>query len=286
MPPTRLPRPWLAGLLSLFMPGASLFYAGQRRRGLWVAGAAVGLIGILLVLRLAPPTVGSIAAFMGCGALMLAVTIVAAVAGHAGARQARRDGSPRSSWPPVLALVVFGVATGNLMLRAPGWVGRPFYNLSMPSGSMMPGIPVGMRVFMAGGTVPDRGSVVVFRPKPGSGEQWVKRVVALGGDRVAVRAGCLYVNGVAAAPGSPVRELLDGHPYDIVPMPAARLSQGGEMAERTVPDGTMFVLGDNRPDSMDSRFAEIGFVPLDRVDAVGGVAYWVPGVGLTLRPLL
>ena len=85
-----------------------------------------------------------------------------------------------------------------------------------------------------------------------SGEYYVKRVVALGGDTVDLRDGVLYVNGEAET-GSYIRgetypeEASFGYPY-------------------TVPDGDAFVLGDNREESIDSRF--FGSVNLHQVKGV------------------
>lgn len=285
MPPTRPPRPWLAALLSIPMPGAGMFYAGQRRNGLWLVLAVIVLSATLAALRLAPPTVGTVAGLFGCAILVVLVTVGACVASYIQARRARRNGWPRSSWLPVLALVAAGIAAGNIGLRLPRWVGHQSYNLRMASGSMAPGLPVGTRLFTASGTAPARGSVVVFRPKPGVDEQWVKRIVAVAGDSVQMRAGRLYVNDRPAARDDPAREVLDGHGYPVVPMPSRMSGASNDMPQQTVPPGHLFVLGDDRPNSLDSRFPQIGFVPVDRVDAIGGIAYWTPGEGLRLRPL-
>jgi signal peptidase I len=85
-----------------------------------------------------------------------------------------------------------------------------------------------------------RGDVVVLRYPRDPSLDFVKRIVAVPGDRIALHHGVLLVNGSAAEDYGCIQDAED-------------------MAERTVPDGFVFVLGDNRPVSCDSR--EFGLVP-------------------------
>jgi signal peptidase I len=93
-----------------------------------------------------------------------------------------------------------------------------------------------------------RGELVAFR---GAGGWSVKRVVALGGDRVAVRDAVLVIN------GRPVAE----------PYLGGSAEDGTYFGPVTVPAGQVFVLGDNRLGSVDSR----AYGPLDRNSVIGRV---------------
>ena len=90
-----------------------------------------------------------------------------------------------------------------------------------------------------------RGEVLVFHPPAdsytGNKTDLVKRVVAMGGDRVQIRDGALYLNGKAQQ-----------EPYIKEPMQ-------GEFPEHTVAEGCFYTLGDNRNNSHDSRY--FGDVP-------------------------
>jgi signal peptidase I len=99
-----------------------------------------------------------------------------------------------------------------------------------------------------------RGDVVVLRYPRNPTLDFVKRVVGLPGDHVALRAGKLFVNGSEARTDF---EWIDDHQ---------------DMAEQVVPDGNYFVLGDNRPISCDSR--EFGLVPAELLKGRVRARFW------------
>jgi signal peptidase I len=201
-----------------------------------------------------------------------------------------------------------------IVFLAKGAIAEPFY---VPSGSMEPTLLIGdallaskfpygygtaslpiqinlsesSRVF---GEMPKRGDVVVFRWPGDSSQAWVKRVVGLPGDRIQMRQGQLFINdrpaslkpdGIGQAEddnGSSeqayrfIETLPGGVSHAIY-----KLRDNGRLdntPEVTVPPAHLFVMGDNRDNSADSRVplraGGVGLLPVDdlvgRVDAVVG----------------
>jgi len=153
---------------------------------------------------------------------------------------------------------------------------RPF---SIPTGSMAETILSGDYVLVRPllGTTPSRGDLVQMRYPVDRSQIFLKRIVAIGGDRVRFSKGTLILN------GSPVNEPYASHkaPYpdefrdnfpaaeSNVTLPRAGwaewLKQNTTGGELVVPSGKFFVLGDNRDNSLDSRYW--GF--LDQSDLLG-----------------
>jgi signal peptidase I len=214
-------------------------------------------------------------------------------------------------WSRSLAEIAAAVL---IVMVAKGALAEPFY---IPSSSMEPTLLIGdalvaskypygygmasvpmpitlgttERIF---GALPERGDVVVFRWPGNLSQSWVKRVVALPGERVQMRGGELFINGQAATlrrDGTGQTENEDGSR-----MTAARFVEtlpGGRShpifkidahnpfdntAEIIVAPGHIFVLGDNRDRSADSRvpvaLGGVGLLPVEnligRADAIAG----------------
>lgn len=160
-----------------------------------------------------------------------------------------------------------------------------YSRFSLPGGDYLPSWPFGDGRLL--GQLPERGDVVVFR-HPILGDDWLKRVVALPGDHVRLSEGQLFVNGILAerrADGSYlyrepagqivrvrrfVEALPEGRSHIIVKR--SDDTPGNNMTEVVVPPGHVFMMGDNRDNSADSRFSALGFVPVEnligRVEAV------------------
>jgi signal peptidase I len=155
------------------------------------------------------------------------------------------------------------------------WGAFVYQPYTVPTGSMTPTIDAGDRVLAQriDGTEVHRGDVVVFKDMSWGNVPLVKRVVAIGGDRVACCTdGKLTVNG----------KKID-EPYLASGQPA---SMNG-IPSTTVPKGRLFVLGDERKGSLDSSVhlqdAGNGAVPRDTVAARVDAVAW-PLRGMLDRP--
>lgn len=179
------------------------------------------------------------------------------------------------------ARAVFLVLLSFAMLRSS--VLEPY---QIPSGSMMPSLIAGDFIMVSKAAYglrlpftdteilpmgsPRRGQVVVFR-SPTEQKDLIKRLVGLPGDHVRVRDNRIWINhqllpltpegaydGLGGFAGARLaREQLGGRSHAVLlvdSLPSCDF-------EATVPPHTYFFMGDNRNDSEDSRFPEVGFVP-------------------------
>ncbi len=196
-----------------------------------------------------------------------------------------------------LTTIGFGVMLA-LCLRMFAY--EPF---NIPSGSMIPTLEVGDFVLVSKysygysrfslifspnlfegrvfSTPPERGDVAVFRNPTQPDIDYIKRVIGLPGDRIQMRDGRLYINGVRVErtqiepysfrlSDGRVRELPqymetlpNGKSYKIIEGLGDRGGLDNTM-EYLVPAGSYFMMGDNRDNSTDSRVtSKVGAVPLD-----------------------
>jgi signal peptidase I len=111
------------------------------------------------------------------------------------------------------------------------------------------------------------GDIVVFDPpeswSAGNGVPFIKRVIGLPGDRVELRDGKVFVNGIAL--DEPYIFVEDGVPQTTDPAP-------GGASEWLVPDGELLVMGDHRQQSADSR--SFGPIPISHVIGRAWLRYW------------
>jgi len=151
----------------------------------------------------------------------------------------------------------------------------------IPSGSMIPTLLIGDHILvnkLAYGIrvpfvedyairyrAPQRGDVVVFIFPEDHSKDFIKRVIAVGGETVEIRGKKVFVNG---------KPIDDPHAhFEGSEIPgAASLANQDEYGPKTVPENHVFVMGDNRDRSHDSRFW--GFVNIDDIRGKAFLIYW------------
>lgn len=177
-------------------------------------------------------------------------------------KEAPRETKKRSLFSEALESVVIAVLLA-VVIRL--FILEPFY---IPSGSMEPTLKENDRIIVSKLNYhfqePRRGDIVVFKYPMDPKRSFVKRLIAVGGETVAIRNSRLYIN------GQPV-------PEEYLP-PGLRINSDYGPVE--VPKGSYFMLGDNRNNSDDSRVW--GFLPENLIIGKALIIYWPPGrLGLT-----
>ena len=103
---------------------------------------------------------------------------------------------------------------------------------------------------------PEKGEVLVFQYPRDPSRDFIKRVIATPGDTIEIREGRVLVNDQLLTEDYILEKTRSEYP------------------KSTVPEGRIFVMGDNRNNSEDSRFADVGFVPYDLIKGKALLVFW------------
>ncbi|MCP4023243.1 MAG: signal peptidase I [Desulfobacteraceae bacterium] len=181
----------------------------------------------------------------------------------------RQNSSWRENIEAIIIAVIIAMFIRTFMVQA----------FKIPSGSMMNTLLIGDHILVSkfvygvdipythGKTLlpfknPKRGDIVVFKYPKDPTKDYIKRVVAVGGDTVEIVDKRLRVN----------NEFIDDEPYAVFQEPHRFLPKRDNMPKRTIPENCLFVMGDNRDNSHDSRWW--GYVNLDAVRGKAFIIYW------------
>ena len=176
-----------------------------------------------------------------------------------------------------------------IVLVVRSFVIEPF---RIPSASMMPGLvdgdfilvnkfSYGLRLPVLNSKIlstgqPQRGDVVVFRLPAKPSVHYIKRLIGIPGDHIVVRDNTIFINGARVA-AQRDGEYSGGYGFSGADLQIERIGARDHLImlakdrfstdyDAVVPPGKYFFMGDNRNDSEDSRFAQVGFVPESNLD--------------------
>jgi signal peptidase I len=275
--------PMLTLASALVVPGLGHLYVGEWLRG----------VGFLVLIALSPVVTCQIALWFPTSFLIF-IVILGAITGlgcYAWSvvdawRLAKRSDNQRMPWQrPWVYLIAALIAYTFVLAPFTAYAKENLIEtFKAPTRSMLPTILPGdrfladKRVNRLGGEPLHRGDVALFVYPNNRTQVYVKRIIGLPGDRVEVDGHSIRVNGQSIS-GSPVNDLgdpiknrlladhqaltehADGHTYIVL----WRKDAPHSTAHIVVPDGQVFVLGDNRDASKDSR--GFGTVPLADIKA-------------------
>ncbi len=256
---------WIAGLLSLFEPGLGQVYNGQARKGLLILALPLLIAPGMMLLCLSAE---NIVLFLCAFALLVLAYYIMVVSDAI--LTARKLGNQyqlkRYNKTLIYIVVILLVFVSNMAISE--FVKNNYIQAyKIPAGSMEPTLIIGDHILVdrrPAARNPKCGVLIIFEYPSDPEKDFIKRIVAAGGDTVEIRNKGLWVN------NKPAQEPYVTHKDSNI-LPASK-SNRDNYGPVSVPPDTYFVMGDNRDESHDSRFW--GFVQKSKVKGTVKSIYW------------
>jgi signal peptidase I len=282
-----------AVILSWLLPGIGQIYTRAYVRGFAVIAITFSYwVSAQLIFARLSPTRQTLIMIACLWAFERLVALAAAIdAGLRAWRPIPRQtvGWFKSTWFIAILHIAFNITLRTALPTA-------WHTDHIPSGSGVPTILIGDDVItksLPSNTIPFRGSIITFHPPGDPATTFIKRVIGLPGDTVQITAGQLYINGAEisrtdlgpftdTSSGVPIKgeEYLETLPGGTTDKIIKTTDQGfaNNTPLFTVPEGDLFLLGDNRDNSEDSRFMDgpVGYVPITNIIGQADMIIWPP----------
>ena len=255
-----------AAFLSFLMLGLGQISCGKIKRGvfIYIAGLLLTPIALIILTRPIPPFNILIAATLFIGLFLFAIIDTIRIA---------RDTENTLRMKPIIGYILL-VAIWQVDSRIvkpiiAGTVKQDYIQVyQISSGDMKPTLLLGDRILVDKNIYqinePKRGEIVIFPYPVNQKQDFIKRIVAIGGDTIEIKEKQVYLNGELLSESYAVHKdphmiPADQHPRDF-------------FGPVVIPEDSVFTMGDNRDNSYDSRFW--GFVKKDTIKAKIINLYW------------
>jgi signal peptidase I len=258
-------KPWLAGLLTFITIGLGHVYSGKARKGIVLFLLGQLFFGCILAFLLAYSPVGLILGVVVCLLYFFYCIINAYVTANESGYSYTLKRYNR--WYVYLCFWFFcSVVIGSVMNMAVKTnIAQSFH---IPSGAMLGTLQIGDYIicnkFIYKTTEPKRGDIIIFPYPKDPSVSYIKRVIGLPGESVEIKNKDVLING----------KLLD-EPY-VIHTTETILSPGASPRDNfgpvEIPQNELFLMGDNRDNSFDSRFW--GFVNVAEIKGKVIYVYW------------
>lgn len=262
---TKTRKPLIAALLSLVAPGLGQMYNGQIKKGLAFYLVLSSIMPLLLVAKLQYSFIGMIVLLLALITFYIANSVEACFTAR---KKKEIILKSYNEWYFYILFVVIAFAINTGIEKATGdfktLLGTKAYKI--PSGAMIPTILIGDRIIVDlkyyTTCNPQKGDIIVFKYPEDQSREFIKRVIATENDIIESKDKTIYINGVTIA--EPYAQHVD---KDI-----RANDKRDNFGPLTVPKGNVFVMGDNRDQSYDSRFW--GYVDKNLIRGKALYFYW------------
>lgn len=259
-------KPWLAGLFTFLAIGLGHLYAGKPKRGIILFLTQGVLLALFLPLIIITPSLVILIVSLSCGFAYFIYCLLDAIKN---AKENKFDYQLKkyNRWYVYLACWV-----------AASFIIQPIVEISIkknllqaykiPSGAMIPTLLIGDHIlvdkFIYKNNEPQRGDIIIFPYPVDPTKDFVKRLVGLEGDIIEIRNKQLYINNEIY-----VENYIINKDPNTIPVSQHPRDFFGPI---TIPQKSLFVMGDNRDNSYDSRFW--GLVDKSTVKGKVKSLYW------------